>query len=54
MPERPDERSVASVSAEHADATGHFGFLEAEDEAETFAALLETAEAWLRARGMRR
>src|SRR5512132_2594770 len=30
---------------------GHFGFLEAEDSAETFAALLGTAEAWLRARG---
>jgi GNAT superfamily N-acetyltransferase len=30
---------------------GHFGFLEAEDSAETFAALLGTAEAWLRACG---
>jgi GNAT superfamily N-acetyltransferase len=30
---------------------GHFGFLEAEDSKETFAALLGTAEAWLRARG---
>jgi GNAT superfamily N-acetyltransferase len=33
------------------DREGHFGFLEAEDSAETFAALLGTAEAWLRARG---
>ncbi len=40
--------------AQHRDATGHFGFLEAEDDAETFAALLGTAEAWLKARGMRR
>jgi len=38
----------------HGDATGHFGFLEAEDSDEVFAALLETAEAWLRERGMRR
>jgi hypothetical protein len=40
--------------AQHEDATGHFGFLEAEDDAETFAALLGTAEAWLGERGMRR
>lgn len=38
----------------HGDATGHFGFLEAEDSDEVFAALLETAEDWLRRRGMRR
>jgi hypothetical protein len=39
--------------ARHDDAAGHFGFLEAIDDAEVFAALLGTAEAWLRARGMR-
>ena len=33
---------------------GHFGFLEAEDSAETFSALFGTAEAWLRQRGARR
>jgi GNAT superfamily N-acetyltransferase len=33
------------------DREGHFGFLEAEDSKEAFAALLGTAEAWLRARG---
>ncbi len=38
----------------HGDATGHFGFLEAEDSDEVFAALLGTAEDWLRQRGMRR
>lgn len=36
------------------DSTGHFGFLEAEDDAEVFAALFEAANAWLRARGMTR
>lgn len=38
----------------HRDATGHFGFLEAEDSAETFEALLRAAEGWLREKGMRR
>jgi hypothetical protein len=33
---------------------GFFGMIEAEDNAETFAALLQTAEAWLRDHGMRR
>lgn len=36
------------------DATGHFGSLEAVDDPEVFDALLDTAEAWLRQRGMRR
>jgi len=53
-------RPVGRVSAQidqaalkqHGDATGHFGFLEAEDDAEVFAALLGTAERWLAARGM--
>ena len=36
------------------DATGNFGFIEAVDDPKVFAALLSTAEEWLRARGMRR
>jgi hypothetical protein len=55
------EHSVGRVSAQidhlhlerYADATGHFGFLEAEDDPEVFAALFEAAESWLRARGMK-
>jgi hypothetical protein len=55
-------RPVGRISAQvdrlhlerHGDATGHFGFLEAEDDPEVFAALFETAETWLKARGMRR
>jgi hypothetical protein len=38
----------------HADATGHFGFIEAIDDAEVFAGLLRTAEDWLRAAGLTR
>ena len=38
----------------HGDATGNFGFLEAIDEPAVFQALLSTAEAWLKARGMTR
>lgn len=38
----------------HQDATGFFGMLEAEDDPEIFAALLDTAERWLRSQGMRR
>jgi hypothetical protein len=56
------ERCVGRISAQmsrahlehHHDATGHFGFLEAEDDAEAFAALFDAAEGWLRARGLRR
>ncbi len=40
--------------AQHHDATGHFGFIEGTDDPAVFAALLGTAEAWLRAEGMRR
>ena len=36
------------------DATGHFGFLDAIDDAEVFAALLKTAEDWMRAKGMKK
>jgi hypothetical protein len=56
------ERCVGRISAQmshahldrHHDATGHFGFLEAEDDAAAFAALFDAAERWLRARGLRR
>lgn len=41
-------------AARYADATGHFGVLEAVDDPAVFAALLGAAEDWLRARGMRR
>ncbi len=55
-------RDVGRVSAQidrayldrHGDATGHFGLLEALDDPLVFRRLLETAEAWLRDRGMRR
>ncbi len=36
------------------DATGHFGLIEAVDDAEVFSRLFATAEAWLREQGMRR
>ena len=56
--ERPVGRISAQIDRLHleryGDATGHFGFLEAEDDAEVFAGLFETAEQWLKARGMRR
>ncbi len=38
--------------AAHGDGAGFFGFFECEDDAATAAALLATAEAWLRARGL--
>ena len=51
-----DDRPVGRISAQvnqrhlerHGDATGHFGFLEAFDDQELFAALTGTAEDWLR------
>ncbi len=57
-----DGRPVGRISAQvnrrhlelHQDDTGHFGFLEAVDDPAIFAALTETAETWLRERGMRR
>ncbi|HSK39555.1 MAG TPA: dATP pyrophosphohydrolase [Arenibaculum sp.] len=58
-----DGRPVGRISAQvDADALalpdgagiGHFGFLDAEDDADVFAALLGTAEDWLNRRGMRR
>ena len=55
---RPVGRISAQVNRVHleryGDATGHFGFLEAEDDPEVFALLLSTAEAWMRARGLER
>lgn len=57
-----DGEPVGRISAQidqlrverYADATGHFGVLEAIDDPAVFAALLGTAEEWLRAQGMRR
>lgn len=57
-----DGKAVGRVTAQiddlrterYADATGHFGALEAIDDAEVFAALLGAAEEWLRAQGMKR
>ena len=56
------ERVVGRISAQvdrlhlqqHDDATGFFGFLESEDDSETFRALFEAAEGWLRQKGMQR
>lgn len=55
-------RAVGRISAQidrlhlerYNDATGQFGFLEAEDDPQVFAALFAAAENWLRARGIRR
>ena len=51
-------RISAQINREHLsryqDATGHFGFIEAEDDPVVFALLFETAEGWLRHRGMQR
>ncbi len=56
--EQPVGRISAQVDAlhleRHGDATGFFGMLDAEDREETFAALIGTAEQWLRDQGMRR
>lgn len=38
----------------HQDATGFFGMLDAEDSEETFSALINTAEQWLKEHGIRR
>ncbi len=56
------EEAVGRISAQidtlhlerYDDATGFFGMLDAEDREDTFAALLRTAEQWLRDQGMRR
>ena len=56
--DRPVGRISAQVNAAHLqrhdDATGQFGFIEGEDDPQLFAALLGTAESWLKERGMRR
>ena len=57
-----DGRPVGRISAQvdqahlklHDAATGHFGFLEAEDAPDVFHVLLATAEAWLRDRNLSR
>ena len=55
---RPVGRISAQIDELHQqryrDAAGFFGFLEAENEAETFHDLLSTAEVWLREQGMAR
>ncbi|MDX2479019.1 MAG: N-acetyltransferase [Desulfuromusa sp.] len=56
------ERTVGRISAQvdqlhlqrYHDATGFFGLLESEDNAETFHALFKVAEEWLRHKGMQR
>jgi hypothetical protein len=56
------ERIVGRISAQvdqlhlqrYHDATGFFGFLEAEDNSETFHALFDAAEGWLSRQGMQR
>ena len=56
------ERMVGRISAQvdqmhlqrYQDATGFFGFLEAENDSETFRGLFGTAEEWLRQKGMQR
>lgn len=57
-----DGRAVGRISAQidhlhierYDDATGHFGCLDAIDDAEVVEALLRTTEDWLRTRGMRK
>jgi len=59
---RRGTRAVGRISAQadrlhlerHGDEAGFFGFLEAEDDPEVFAALFAEAEGWLRAQGLRR
>jgi hypothetical protein len=59
---RRGEEPVGRISAQinrlhldrYRDLTGHFGLLEAIDDPTVFAALLRTAETWLRERGMAR
>ncbi|HEY5363796.1 MAG TPA: dATP pyrophosphohydrolase, partial [Aestuariivirga sp.] len=57
-----DGKPVGRISAQvcqlhqerYKDATGQFGFLEAVDDPEVFAALFKAADDWLRAKGMKR
>ena len=56
------DQAVGRISAQiddlhlqrYNDATGFFGMLDAENNQETFSALIQTAEQWLRERGMKR
>ncbi|QWT21662.1 hypothetical protein KPL74_06560 [Bacillus sp. NP157] len=56
------DKPVGRISAQiddlhlerHADATGFFGMLDAEDDQETFAALISAAEGWLHDQGIQR
>lgn len=51
---RPVGRITAQIDQlEQGAGTGHFGFLEAEDDLRVFSALLDAAEDWLRDRGIR-
>lgn len=54
----PVGRITAQIDQLHLDryhdATGHFGFIEAVDDADVFAALLKAAERWLHGQGMKR
>ena len=54
----PVGRITAQIDQLHLDryqdATGHFGFIEAVDDPQVFAALLQAAEGWLREQGMKR
>ncbi|HEY4077768.1 MAG TPA: hypothetical protein VGM26_12640 [Rhizomicrobium sp.] len=54
----PVGRITAQIDQLHLDryndATGHFGFIEAIDDAAVFSALLAAAQDWLRAQGMKR
>jgi len=54
----PVGRISAQIDSLHleryGDATGFFGMLDAEDNVETFGGLIETAERWLHAQGIRR
>ena len=55
---RPVGRISAQIDRLHleryGDATGQFGFLEAPNEPDVFAALFGAAEGWLKSRGMKR
>ncbi|MES2472088.1 MAG: N-acetyltransferase [Pseudomonadota bacterium] len=54
----PVGRITAQIDQLHLDryrdATGHFGFIEAIDDAEVFTALLAAAQGWLKSQGMKR
>src|SRR5581483_58554 len=55
---KPVGRITAQIDRLHLerynDASGHFGFIEATDDPQVFAALLKAAEDWLRDKGMKR